>query len=252
MHSNVIKKSWTSPNIKTTVEGEEVKFRSRELIFEYLHKSRVPEILKPPQQHSSLTFTASAMAEINWAYKHPLVLQEELQRDAGEALAIDSLHTSEQQTSSIIVPHKTATTLRNHRNSVGGERPHLIGKVTQAIARTWEQLTNAMNDQSSDAAVGVDDDDKEEEEEEIEDKQSYVLFIRQPFNFEGEQDEDFAVNRIQHQVESEKFYDSIDEYGDDYEEDHEEDYHERETMADGLPDSLELHENDVTVWSIES
>ena len=90
-----------------------------------------------------------------------------------------------------------------------------------------------------------------EEEEEIEDKQSYVLFIRKPFNFEGEQDDDFAVNRIQHQVELEKFYDSIDEYGDDYEED-QEDYHERETMADGVPDSLELHENDVTVWSIES
>lgn len=243
-----MKKSWTSPNINNETE---VKFRSRELIHEYLHKSRVPEILKPPHQHSSLTFTASAMAEIDWAYKHPLVLKEELQHDAGESLAIDSLHTSEHQTSSIIVPHKIATTtLRSHRNSVGGERPHLIGKVTQAIARTWEQLTNAMNDQSSDAVVGADN-EEEEEEEEIEDKQSYVLFIRKPFNFEGEQDDDFAVNRIQHQVESEKFYDSIDEYGDDDEED-QEDYHERETMADGVPDSLELHENDVTVWSIES
>lgn len=240
----MMKKSWTTPDIKSTNESNVTTLKSRELIREYLHKSRVPEILKISQPHFSLTFAASAMADINLAYKHPLMIEEELQHDAGEALAIDSLHSSEQrqQTSSIIVP----VTLKNHRKSVGGDRPHLIGKVTQAIARTWEQLTSAMNDQSSEAVVG------EEEEEEVEDKQSYVLFIRKPFNFDdGVEADDFAVNRIHHLAESEKFFDSIDEY---VEDDYAEDY-DRETMADGLPDSLEnscLNENDVTVWSIES
>lgn len=251
MITMMMKKSWTTPNIKSTVDNEIIQFKSRELIHEYLHKTRIPEILKTPQQHSSLTFTASAMDEINLAYKHPLVIEEELQYDAGEALAIDSL-PHQQQPNSIIVP----TSLRNHRKSgtAGdvGDRPHLIGKVTQAIARTWEQLTSAMNDQSSDAAVG--DEEEEEEDVEVEDKQSYVLFIRKPFNFNNDDvEENFKVNRIQHQVESsEKFYDSIDEGDDDDDEDYGEDY-ERETMADGVPDSLEMRdENDVTVWSIES
>lgn len=186
-------------------------------------KTRVPEILK-----TSPTFQTSAMtAEFNLAYKHPLVIEEELQHDAGEALATDSL---QHQSRSIIVPQKT-----KKLSSV--DRPHLIGKVTPSIARTWEQLSSAMNDVN-------DDDDGESLSGMEEDKQSYVLFVRKPFNFNGDDEEAFDV----HQAGSETFYDSI-EYGDDYEEEQECDG--RETMAQGV-DSLEMRENDVTVWSIES
>lgn len=228
VHSHVIKKSWTTQNISSAVENEKatdeaIQLQSRELIREYMHKTRVPEILKPP----SAFHTSAMAAEINLAYKHPLVIEQELHHDAGEALATDSL-----QSRSMIVPQKTS--LRNHRKP-SGDRPHLIGKVTPSIARTWEQLASAMNDVSD-----TEGDDMSGLEE---DKQSYVLFVRKPFNFNGDEEEEtFDV----HQAGSEKFYDSI-EYGDDYEEDQE----CRETMAEGV-DSLEMRENDVIVWSIES
>lgn len=232
MYSNVIKKSWTESNISSAVENKNrIQFRSRELIHEYMGKTRVPEILK-----TTSTFQTSAMSsEINLAYKHPLVIEEELQNDAGEALATDSLQN---QSRSIIVPQKTS--LRNNRK-LSDDRPHLIGKVTPNIARTWEQLSSAMNDVSNDD----DDDDEENMSGMEEDKQSYVLFVRKPFNFNGDDEEAFDV----HQAGSEKFYDSI-EYGDDYEEEQEE-FDGRETMAEGV-DSLEMRENDVIVWSIES
>lgn len=228
VHSNVIKKSWTTPNIKHAIENENpIQFQSRELIREYMGKARVPEILKTPS-----TFQTSAMAsEINLAYKHPLVIEEEMQHDAGETLATDSLP---HQPRSVIIPQKTST--RNQQKP-SGDRPHLIGKVTPNIARTWEQLSSAMND--------VNDEDEESMSGLEEDKQSYVLFVRKPFNFNNDDEEAFDV----HQAGSEKFYDSI-EYGDDYEEEQEE-CDGRETMAEGV-DSLEMRENDVIVWSIES
>jgi hypothetical protein len=226
----VIKKSWTTSNISAAVENENpIQFQSRELIREYMGgKTRVPEILKTPSAFQTSVMTA----EINLAYKHPLVIEEELQHDAGEALATDSLP---HQPRSIIVPQKTS--LRNQQKSPG-DRPHLIGKVTPSIARTWEQLSSAMNDVN-------DDDDGDSMSGMEEDKQSYVLFVRKPFNFNGDEEEAFDV----HQAGSEKFYDSI-EYGDDYEEEQEE-CDGRETMAEGV-DSLEMRENDVIVWSIES
>lgn len=229
VHPNVIKKSWTTSNLKSALESEKFQFKSRELIQEYMDsKARVPEILKTPP-----TFQASEVmtSEINLAYKHPLVIEEELQYDAGEALATDSLP---HQSQSIIIPQKTL--LRNQQKSTL-DRPHLIGKVTPSIARTWEQLTNAMND--------VSNDDEETMSGMEEDKQSYVLFVRKPFNFNDDEEEAFDV----HQASSEKFYDSI-EYGDDYEEEQEK-CDGRETMAEGV-DSLEMRENDVIVWSIES
>lgn len=232
VHSNVIKKSWTTPNIKHAVENEnKFQFQSRELIREYMGKTRVPEILKTPS-----TFQTSAMtSEMNLAYKHPLVIEEEMQHDAGETLATDSLP---HQSRSIIIPQKTL--LKNQKKS-SDDRPHLIGKVTPNIARTWEQLSSAMNDVNDDD----DDDDYDNMSGMEEDKQSYVLFVRKPFNFNGDDEEAFDV----HQAGSEKFYDSI-EYGDDYEEEQEE-CDGRETMAEGV-DSLEMRENDVIVWSIES
>lgn len=265
----MMKKSWTTSSIASAIEQEEASsytssrpFQSRDLIREYLMKSvvKVPEIFKP-QCHITKTFTPSVaeLTEINLAYKHPLVIAEELQNDAGESLAIDSLKklsssaaTATDNNSSIIVPQYRG---RNF------ERPHLIGKVTPSIARTWEQLSHAMDGNSSLV--------RSEEEE---DKQSYVLFIRKPFNFNAsDSGNEFAVNKIHHHHnESEKFYDSIEEYGDDYEEeidevDVEEDEEEAgggEMMADKI-DSLELRrhrgtinnncdDGDIIVWSIES
>jgi chemotaxis protein histidine kinase CheA len=246
MQPNVIKKSWTTSNIaaavdigarKLTEEVSTTTFESRDLIREYLLKTRVPEIFKTQQnrRHSSETFTASAMtSEMNFAYKHPLVIAEELKNGSGETMADDSVRKlcNAVDNSSIIVPRRVVSQWKR-----SDDRPHLIGKVTPSIARTWEQLTNAM-DQSM------------ENQSQEEEKQSYVLFVRKPFNFQRD-DDDFAVNKIQHDAATEKFFDSIEggEYADDYDE--ESCPEGGEEMAEEL-DSLEMRCNDVILWSIES
>jgi hypothetical protein len=252
----MIKKSWTTPSIADALELDDAKpqlFQSRDLIREYLTKSlvKVPEILRS-QQHETFA-TSAAIEELNMAYKHPLVIAHELQQDAGETTAIESLRKlGSADNSSIIVPQPRKSRDRS-------ERPHLIGKVTANIARTWEQLTSAM-DCSSEVSGG----------EVEEDKQSYILFVRKPFNFETDESE-FAVNKIHQHIESEKFYDSIEEYGDDYEEEiddvdggadeEDEEACGGEIMAEQI-DSLEMrrdavdycddNDGDVIVWSIES
>lgn len=246
MQPNVIKKSFTTSNIHSAVEGDEriyskeapLTFKSRDLIREYLLKTRVPEILKPLQnrRHSTATFTASAMtSEMNFAYKHPLVAAQELKNGSGEALADDADRNlcNAFDNSSIIVPKRVKS--QRKRND---SRPHLIGKVTPSIARTWEQLANAM------------DSSMESQGQAEEDKQSYVLFVRKPFDFQAEED-DFAVNKIQHEAASEKFFDSIEggEYADEYEE--ESCLEAGEDLAEEI-DSLEMRCNDVILWSIES
>lgn len=247
MQPNVMKKSWTTANIASAVEEDTRKyteeeaamFQSRDLIREYFLKTRVPEILKLSQNRpQSTTYATSAMtSEMNLAYKHPLVLGEELKSGSGEGF-VDEKLCNDVDNSSIIIPK----TVRHRQQLTNVDRPHLIGKVTPSIAKTWEQLTNAM--ESSVESQAEDD------------KQSYVLFVRKPFNFQSSDDETFAVNKIQHEP-SEKFYDSIDnetQYAEDYEE--EEDDEESgteggEVMAETL-DSLELRCNDVILWSIES
>lgn len=270
-----MKKSWTTSSIVSAVESEAetarkevTEFKSRDLIREYLLKSvKVPEILKPQRQCQSKTFSTSAEVEteINLAYKHPLVIAEELQidEDGGETLA-------QFDNSSIIVPHEqqqqchrrhSSHRRHHHKSSDHESRPHLIGKVTPNIARTWEQLTSAMdfNDEIEIATEA----DVDVEGEEEEDKQSYILFVRKPFNFHQSDDNDYKIHH-QHHVESEKFYDSIDEYGDD---DYEEEIDSTiggEMMAEQI-DSLEMrrmtnnnnnnnnvNDDDVIVWSIES
>lgn len=239
MQPNVrIKKSWTTANISSEVEGEKWDgsqemsvFKSRDLIREYLLKTRVPEILKPQQfrQHSNYD-TSIGTSDINLAYKHPLVIAEELKNDAGEQLAVDN--------SSFIVP-SAKKLIKRPKKSLKEERPRLIGKVTPGIAKTWEQITNAMDSSSV------------ESQPEEEDKQSYVLFVRKPFNFQPS--EDFSVNKIQHD-QSEKFYDSIDQdfqYAESFEDEEAVGVEGGEKMAEGL-DSLEMRYNDVILWSIES
>ena len=83
-----------------------------------------------------------------------------------------------------------------------------------------------------------------------EEKQSYVLFVRKPFNFQPDED-DFAVNKIHHETGSEKFFDSIE--GDDYADEYDEESCPEggEEMA-AVIDSLEMRCNDVLLWSIES
>lgn len=236
MQPNVIKKSWTTANILSDVEDDTLSpqelpvFKSRDLIREYLLKTRVPEILKPFQdrRHSPAYDTSGLTSDINLAYKHPLVIAEELKNDAGEHMAVDN--------SSFIVPSPVKQVKCPRKNSAG-DRPHLIGKVTPGIAKTWEQLTNAM-------------DSSMESQTEEEDKQSYVLFVRKPFNFQAS--EVFAVNKIQHEP-SEKFYDSIENDFQNAEsfDDEASVVEGGEVMAEGL-DSLEMRFNDVILWSIES
>lgn len=273
-----MKKSWTTSSITSALELEvenarkeivvPIQLRSRDLIREYLQKSivKVPEILKPQQNHQQQqqhqchneTFLASVdddITEIDLAYKHPMVIAEELEHDGGEALAFDSLKkiSNVADNSSIIIPQYKQEVRRNT------DRPHLIGKVTPSIARTWEQLSSTMDHFSG------------YEKQDEEDKQSYVLFVRKPFNFSASDihENEFAVNKIHHLAESEKFYDSIEEYDDDYEEEIDDvdcnlDYDDEnmtcggEMMADVI-DSLDMKrtgcrngKDDVIVWSIES
>lgn len=240
-----MKKSWTTSNISSAIEHdtsyglkEVQKFQSRDLIREYLLKTRVPEILKPQQTRpSSGAFITSAMtSEMNLAYKHPLVIAEELKNGGGEAMAtaLQFQLGNLVDNSSIIVPKP----IKRQKHVESNSRPHLIGKVTPSIAKTWEQLTHAMD--SSIESHPVEDD-----------KQSYVLFVRKPFNFEASDDENFSVNKIQHEG-SENFFDSIDhenQYAEDYEEESEPEG--GEVMAEEL-DSLELRCNEIILWSIES
>jgi hypothetical protein len=248
MQPNVIKKSWTTCNIASTIEDDHVArrssdeastFQSRDLIREYLLKARVPEILKTAQGRNSAAYVTSAIpSEVNFAYKHPLVAAEELMRTGGETLADDIGRklSNVNDNSSIIVPK----TLRHVKKSSHDGRPHLVGKVTASIAKTWEQLTHAMDSSIESPA-----------EEEDEDKQSYTLFVRKPFSFQ-QSDEIFDVNKIQHEA-GEQFFDSIDhelQFAED-EYDDDETTEGGEVMAEEL-DSLEMRCNDVILWSIES
>lgn len=247
MQPNVMKKSWTTSNIASAVEHDDndryieeaQQFKSRDLIREYLLKTRVPEILKPWHSRASSPFSPSATpSDMNFAYKHPLVVAEELKNGSGEAMAIDlrSSLANIADNSSVIVPHP----IKRQRPVDSSSRPHLIGKVTPTIARAWEQLSQAMD--SSMESHAVEDD-----------KQSYVLFVRKPLNFHESDNENFSVNKIQHSEDSEKFFDSIDEDAQ-YAEDYEEELSEAEggeMMAEEL-DSLDLRCDDIILWSIES
>jgi hypothetical protein len=240
---NVIKKSWTTSNISSSVKKvharseETPAFQSRDLIREYFLKTRVPDILKPVQgRRHSANYTTSAMtSDMNFAYKHPLVAAEELKRSGGESMADDLERKlcNVADNSSIIVPK----TISHSRKTSRSGRAHLIGNVTPSIAKTWEQLSNAI-DSSFDNPT-----------HEEEDKQSYVLFVRKPFNFH-QSDEKFDVKKIQHD-DCEQFFDSIDneiQFADEYEDESTEG---GEMMADEL-DSLEMRCNDIILWSIES
>lgn len=243
MQSNVMKKSWTTPNIANESDlqnysGETSTFRSRDLIREYMSKTRVPEILKlsESRRHSESFVTSAMTSEMNIAYKHPLVIAEELKHRHGEMAADDIGRKlfNDVDNSSIIIPKET----RQPKKILQDDRPHLIGKVTQSIAKTWEQLSNAME-------LSMNSQTEED------DKQSYVLFVRKPFNFQASEDDHFSVNKIHHAT-SEKFFDSIDnstKYVDEYDE--ESCTEGGELMAEGI-DSLELRCNDVILWSIES
>lgn len=240
-----MKKSWTTPNIADesdppSYSDETSTFRSRDLIREYLLKTRVPEILKLSQsrRHSTTYVTSAMTSEMNLAYKHPLMIAEELKHGVGEALADDNSRKllSDVDNSSIIIPKA----IRQPKKISQDERPRLIGKVTPSIAKTWEQLSNAMESSMN-------------SQTEEDDKQSYVLFVRKPFNFQPSEDDVFAVNKINHAA-SEKFFDSIDNdtrYVDEYDEYEESGTDGGEVMAEGI-DSLELRCNDVILWSIES
>lgn len=218
------------------------------LIREYLQNrtTSVPEIFKSEDNRRH-----STPSDINFAYKHPLVMAEELKNGSGEAMAYDQ-HDGDKicnvfDNSSIIVP-KPIRPIKTSSPATS-ERPHLIGRVRPSIARTWEQITNAMDmniSMDTESRGGVEND---------EDKQSYVLFVRKAIDFQQLDNDKYAVNIMQHEVGlSENFFDSIDN-------DDEIDREEFEIESGGLEagegmaheiDSLELRCNDLVMWSIES
>lgn len=239
-----MKKSWTTPKISDDKSSQSCSqvastFKSRDLIREYLLKTRVPEILKlsQSQRHSQdHVISATSTSEMNFAYKHPLVIAEELKNSASEAKTEDvsKILLGGVDNSSIIIPKAT----RQLNKIPQDERPHLIGKVTPSIAKTWEQLSSAMDSSLNNQT-------------EDDDKQSYVLFVRKPFNFQASNEDLFAVNKINYGA-NETFYDSIDNdvrYADEYNE--ESGTEGGELMAEDI-DSLELRCNDVILLSIES
>lgn len=221
------------------------------LIREYLHKTTtiVPEILKSKDNRRH-----STPSHINFAYKHPIMMAAELNIDAGETLALNDDENDRKifnvaDNSSIIIP-KSHQQIRSTTNMKSpGDRPRLIGKVTPSIARTWEQITNAMN--LNESISGDSEDSRVEENDE--DKQSYVLFVRKAIDFQQLGNDKFAVNKMHHDIEaSERYFDSIDN-----DEIHREFEIEScgeeagEEMAQEI-DSLELRCNDLVMWSIES
>lgn len=235
-----MKKSATTSNIDCAYNG---------LVREYLQKSRiesVPEILKSENNRRY-----STPPDIDFAYKHPIMMAEELKIGCGEAMAEDQVDADNKicnnfDNSSIIVPKpirpvKASTTCSE-------ERPHLIGRVRPSIARTWEQITNAM-----DMNLSLDNESRGDNEPD-EDKQSYVLFVRKAIDFQQLDNDKYAVNKMQHGLGiSEKFFDSIDNddeiNGEEYE--IESCGEAGEVMAQEI-DSLELRCNDLVMWSIES
>jgi hypothetical protein len=231
-----MRKSSTTTNIDDKYSG---------LVREYLHKSRtmiVPEILKSKDNRRH-----STPSHINFAYKHPMMMAEELKIGGGETLA-DHKIFNVVDNSSIIIPQSQQQQIRSVSTKSPVDRPRLIGKVTPSIARTWEQITNAMNLNEL-----ISDSEDSRVEENDEDKQSYVLFVRKAIDFQQLGNDKFAVNKMHHDIEaSERYFDSIDN-----DEIHGEFEIEScgeeagEEMAQEI-DSLELRCNDLVMWSIES
>lgn len=147
--------------------------------------------------------------------------------------------------SSIIIP-RPIRAVKSIMSSSSEERPHLIGRVRPSIARTWEQITNAM-----DMNLSLDTESRVNEHDE--DKQSYVLFVRKAIDFQQLDNDKYAVNKMQHTVGgiSEKFFDSIDNDADELNGEEEYEIEAGEEMAQEI-DSLELRCNDLVMWSIES
>lgn len=253
LQSYVTKNSWTTENCNVTSAAKRQEmsaFQSRDLIREYLLKTRVPEILKPSQNRSRSPLpnfsTYTVPSEMNLAYKHPMVIAEELKKDGGEGMALTETqavrkHLNIPDNSSLIIPHR----MDKQKKKTNDDRPHLIGNFSASIAKTWEQLTGMIEHTVNDESSSISDTDTDE-------KQSYVLFVRNRFNFQPE-NENFSVNKAIHDESSEKFYDSIDNTND-YEDDVLTSVTEVEAgegMAEEL-DSLEMRCNDVDIWSIES
>jgi len=235
-------------------------FQSRELICEYLLKTSKP--LHQQQQYVNRRHSTAAV-DMSLAYKHPLVVSEELRYgipqykyDSNSMMSNNNVYVSEENEDedeeeeeaideSIIIPQEKQHMNEDHHHHQQ-QHPHLIGRVTESIAKTWEQLTNGMHNNNKY--------ESNNNSESNEDKQSYVLFVRRPLSFQ--KSEDFSVKKIKH--ESGSFFDSI-ENDDDNDDEEEEIDNELaateaeagEMMAEEL-DSLEMRCNDAVLWSIES
>ena len=171
-------------------------------------RSKVPEILKPNPKSIISLASIEQQNEMSLAYKHPLVVKEEL---------VDNFPNKYCDAPSISVDNSSIIVAKTRKmlgyGAMGNQdRPRLIGKINPNILKTWEQLSNNMEDDLQNRRVcnrGIQD--------EQDDQQSCVLFIRKPHNFSQSEDEKkFMVNKYNHEVGSsgdgERFYDSIDEF----------------------------------------
>lgn len=204
--------------------------QSRDLIREYLTKTRnpPPPIFQLP--FTSNNTTAALNDEVNMAYKHPILLMDSPDDecdfnndDKNNEINLNNILTKdelkEQQESSFIIPipkknaFSSLISLKSDRDNNEDEKPmcRLIGKVNPNLIKTWEQLNGNLinNNQNSNKQISLTNSESSE-------KQSCVVFYRKPFTFKDDNncltnDDNFHVNKVLHSESSGDFYDSIDD-----------------------------------------
>lgn len=208
---------------------------------------------RPPSTQFKININSNSVAsltsikqqnEINIANELPMIIEKELDDKYFDAPSISA-------DSSILVV-KSRKTLGNI-SSENIDRPRLIGKINPNILKTWEQLIYHMEDDYQNRECNQDSIVSEENQ-----RSSTVLFIRKQHNFSGPAEEKFLENKVYYDRESggdsERFYDSIDSFAVEGFSDNGLIDYLPTAAGDGMADidSLELKNNSLKLWSIES
>lgn len=239
-----LRKSLTTPNLPAASPS------TGNLIREFLMRTRVPEILKPNPKSIISLASIEQQNEINLAYKHPLVVEEELVDDFGTTPNAHNKYCDAPQISidnSSIIVAKTRKILASDNH----DRPRLIGKINPNILKTWEQLSNNMEDDLQNRRVCNHESIGNQDEQEG--QHSSVLFVRKPNTFPNPQDVEFNYD-VRSSGDCERFYDSIDAFAVGGLSDEEITDFLPNAAGDGMAniDSLEMKSNSLKLWSIES
>ena len=164
MQSNVIRESWSSPNVASAYKSDRSEeatiFKSRDLIREYLLKARVPEILKTSQSRGHVVNAEAAMmtSAISFAYKHPLVVAEEFSKSgSGETLVnyIGRKCFNDSDDSSSIISQTSGLA----KKIANDKHPHLITKNWKLFSDSTESpiYSQAERDFSFDLQASLKD-----------------------------------------------------------------------------------------------